>query len=215
MKKICIFDFDGTLYNTMPDVAKRLDQTLKQEKFPQLTYTEYEQAVGGDINQIMDKILKNNSTPENIKKLRNTYEKLTKTIPDEASKPYPGIQELLEKIQEKNIKIAINSNRHTENIQNYTKKHLKDINFTDIKGYNPKTPSKPDPTDLLNIIEKHKIKKEDAIYIGDTQTDIKTAKNAGIDCVIVTWGQGTSNDYKNKYIIKAIDKPSQLLELIL
>ncbi|WP_455645926.1 HAD family hydrolase [Methanosphaera sp.] len=215
MKKICIFDFDGTLYNTMPDVAKRLDKTLKQEGFPQLTYTEYEQAVGGDINQIMDKILKNNSTPETIEKLKKTYEHLAKTMPDEASRPYPEIQELLEKIQEKNIKIAINSNRHTEDIKKYTQKYLENITFTDIKGYNPKTPSKPDPTDLLNIIEKHEIQKEDAIYIGDTQTDIKTAKNAGIDCVIVTWGQGTSTDYKNENILKAIDKPSQLLKIIL
>ena len=66
MKKLIIFDFDGTLFNTMPDVANCLDIALKKHNFPQLTYNEYENAVGGDITQVISNVLKENNTPENI-----------------------------------------------------------------------------------------------------------------------------------------------------
>lgn len=214
MKKLCIFDFDGTILNTMPEVAKCFENALKQTGFPTLTYKEYEQAVGGNIEQCISKILKNNNTPENIQKVKKAYEDNYYNDKNDSAKTYPGIHQLLQQLQQKNIKLAINSNRNADNIKKYNQKFINDIKFKQIKGYNPNLPPKPDPTNLLKIIENTKVTKEETIYIGDTIIDLNTAKNAEVDCIIVEWGQGNIQEIQKENNIKTIKKPEELLQYL-
>lgn len=214
MKKLIIFDFDGTLFNTMPDVANCLDIALKKHNFLQLTYNEYENAVGGDITQVISNVLKENNTPENIEKVKTTYQKIYLNNPNELTTLYDGIHQLLQTLQENNINLAINSNRKTESIKYYTSKFLNDITFNYIRGNNPNILPKPDPTNLLNILKKSNIKKEEALYVGDTNVDVETSQNAGVDCVIVKWGQGNEKNMNKNHIMGVIDKPEDLYSFI-
>ena len=93
-------------------------------------------------------------------------------------------------------------------------KFLNNINFIDIQGHEPPNPSKPDAYGINQILQKTNIDKKDVVYVGDSPTDIQTAKNAGIDCVIVTWGYADYNLFDDDYVLKTISKPYELKELI-
>ena len=214
MKKLLIFDFDGTLFDTVDDVVICFNKALTIHDFPTLTYDEYIERLGGNIDEIVSLILKEKNTPENIDLIKNTYQKLYNSSQKTHSLPFPKIHETLKELQENGMLMAINSNRTTDSIKNFVNRYLGDIDFLDIEGHNPDYPSKPSPVGVNNLIGKANVARDEAIYIGDSETDIKTAKNAGIDCVIVKWGYGGEKDYCDEYPIGVIDDVCQLMDLI-
>ena len=215
MKKLFIFDFDGTLFNTIGQLVNNMNQALMIHDFPELTLNEYKLAVGGNLNQVISNVLKSNNNEENLKKVKESYLEIIKDYEDNITRPFDDIEETLTYLQENNIQLAINSNRYTYSIKGYVNKYLKNINFIDIQGHNPPNPSKPDAYGINQILNKTMLNKEDVVYVGDSPTDIQTAKNAGIDCIIVTWGYADYDAMDDEYILTRISKPSQLKKLIL
>ncbi len=211
MKKLYIFDFDGTLFDSVWDVVECFNQSLLLHDFPTLTHEEYIERLGGNIDEIVSLILKDNNTPENIELIKNTYNRIYGECDKHNTVPFDGVNEVLKQLENNNKILAINSNRTTPSIEFYVEKFFKDINFIEIEGHNAGYPSKPSPLGVEKIIGKANVKKNEAIYIGDSKTDIKTAKNAGIDCLIVKWGYGNDKDYEDDYILDAIDGPSQII----
>ena len=210
-KRYVIFDFDGTLFNTVDDVIINFNRVLKANGFPTLTRDEYIERLGGNIDEIVSLILNDRNTPENIELIKREYGKLYVDSKKENSKPFPDVLNLLMDLERKGVLIAINSNRTTPSIKEFVEKYLSDIDFLEIEGHNLDYPSKPSPFGVNRIIEKAGVSLDDAIYIGDSKTDIKTAKNAGIDCVIVKWGYGNQKDYENEYILGTVDNTSEIL----
>lgn len=211
MKKLAIFDFDGTLFNTVDDVIINFNRALKANGFPTLTREEYIERLGGNIDEIVSLILNDRNTPENIELIKKEYGKLYADSKKENSKPFPDILNLLRDLERKDVLIAINSNRTTPSIKLFVEKYLSGIDFLEIEGHNPNYPSKPSPLGVNRIIAKADVSLDEAIYIGDSKTDIKTAQNAGIDCVIVKWGYGNQKDYENEYILGAVDSICEIL----
>ena len=166
--------------------------------------------MGGNINEIVSLVLKDKNTPENIELIKNTYQPLYDDSPKEKSVPFDGVNELLEYLQDNGALLAINSNRTTESIKHFTDQFLSDIDFLLIEGHNENYPSKPSPIGVNKIIDKSGVSSDEVIYIGDSITDIKTAKNAGVDCVIVTWGYGFDDAYQHEYPVSVVDEVSQL-----
>ena len=207
MKKLAIFDFDGTLFDSVDDVVICLDKTLNKHNFPTLTKKEYNNCLGGNIDETMSCILGSNSSPENIDLIKNTYEKCYSESKKENTKPFPKIHDILKSLVENNILIAINSNRKTDSIKYFTDKFFSDISFILIEGHNPEYPSKPNPIGVNKIIKKADVNLDETVYIGDSKTDISTASNAKIDCLIVKWGYGDKKDWENDYIMDCIDNP--------
>ena len=212
MKKLAIFDFDGTLFNTVDDVIINFNRVLKANGFPTLTRDEYIERLGGNIDEIVSLILNDRNTPENIELIKREYGKLYSDSKKENSKPFPDVLNLLRDLERKGVLIAINSNRTTPSIKEFVEKYLSDIDFLEIEGHNLDYPSKPSPFGVNRIIEKAGVSLDDAIYIGDSKTDIKTAKNAKIDCLIVKWGYGNQKDYEDEYILGVVDEPYEILE---
>lgn len=211
MIKLAIFDFDGTLFDSLDDVVVNFNKTLKIHDFPTLTREEYIERVGGNIDEMTAKILDDNATPENIEKVKKTYEKLYDASNYTNTKPFDGMRDVLRRLQENNTSLAINSNRKTDSIRYYTEKYFNDISFIAIEGHNPDYPSKPSPIGVEKIIEKANVSLDETVYIGDSRTDIATAKNAGIDCILVKWGYGNQADYDEEYVFEAVDDASQLI----
>ncbi len=211
MKKLAIFDFDGTLFNTINDVIICFNKALSINKFPTLTYDEYVEILGGNIDELVSLILKDKNTQENIGIVKKTYNEIYDSSSKENSFPFEGIHEVLLKLQEKGIFIAINSNRKNESIKKFVDKHFPDVKFLAIEGHNYEYPSKPSPCGINKVLNQLNMSKEEALYIGDSKTDIKTTQNAEIDCVIVKWGYGNQNDYENDYILGVIQEPSEIL----
>ena len=211
MKKLAIFDFDGTLFNTVDDVIINFNIALEANGFPTLTREEYIERLGGNIDEIVSLILKDKNTQENIELIKREYGKLYDKSDKENSLPFSGMKDLLMDLEDIGVLLAINSNRTTPSIKLFVEKHLPEIDFLEIEGHNPDCPSKPSPDGVNRIIEKAGVELSEVVYIGDSKTDIKTAQNAGIDCVIVRWGYGNRNDYENEYILGSVDNSSEIL----
>ena len=133
------------------------------------------------------------------------------SVPED-SEAYEGIHEVLETLLNKGMTLAICSNREEENIKDDVMRVFPEIDFKYISGYRQGIPDKPDPYRLNEIVEKEGISKDEVIYFGDKDVDILAAENAGIDMVVVKWGQGNDNDYANPYPLRAIDSPNDILD---
>ena len=205
MKKLAIFDFDGTIVDSVHDVIECFNETLSENGFDTLNYDEFIGSLGGNIDQIVSLVLKDKNTPENIELIKSQYLHRYYSSQKEKSVPFPKSVETLKKLQSQDILLAINSNRFNDSIATFVEKFFSDINFVLIMGHDFDYPSKPDPYGVFEIIKKADVDLGDALYIGDSKTDIKTAKNAGIDCVIVKWGYGNKNDWNDDYILDAVD----------
>ena len=214
MKRLAIFDFDGTLFDSVCDVVICFNKTLAMHGFPTLTLEEYLDRLGGDIDEIVSLILKDNNTAENIELVKDTYAKMYSSSPKDNTRPFDGVHEVLKSLQEKGILLAINSNRSNDSIIKYVDEFFADIDFEAIGGHNPAYPSKPSPYAVEKIIAKVNVGNDETIYIGDSITDIRTAQNAGIDCVLVSWGYGRKEAFESNYPLKTIDDMHDLLEII-
>ena len=211
MKKLVIFDFDGTLFDSVEDVIICFDKTLEIHDFPKLTRKEYFEVLGGNIDEMVSLILRENNTSENIELIKNTYEKLYDESKKENTLPFPKMHDLLNVLQEKDLLLAINSNRKTDSIKYYVDKFFMDVDFVSIEGHNPNHPSKPHPYAVEMMRKKFDVTKDECIYIGDSKTDINTANNAEIDCLIVKWGYGTQEDYNEDNVLGVIGNPDEIL----
>ena len=181
--------------------------------FPTLTKKEYLEILGGNIDEVVSLILKDRNSKENMELIKETYGELYSNSDKRNTLPFPNSVDVLRKLQERNIFIAINSNRSTDSIKYFVNEFFSDIDFVLIEGHNPEYPSKPSPIGVENIVKKAGVSLDEAIYVGDSKTDIKTAKNAKIDCILVSWGYGSENDLKDDSVLEVIDDIDQLLDL--
>ena len=213
MKKICIFDFDGTLMNTITDVAICFNETLEKFGYNSHPIELYNNFVGGNLETVIGKLLDYNqtkiATESDIKKIKEYYSNLYLNCKKENTKPYYGIIELLKKLENNGILLAINTNKKQAFTGNLCKKFFNEVHFEKVIGYSEDYPSKPNPTAVYDILKCANLEKEDAVYIGDGLSDVKTAENAGIDAVFVEWGQGKEEDKNNsavKFIAKEVEE---------
>ena len=213
MKKLAIFDFDGTLFDSIDDVVISFNKVLKEFDFPTLTREEYIPCLGGNIDEIVSKVLGVNSTPQNIETVKKNYLELYNSSKKENTLPFPHSGEVLKNLQDKGILLAINSNRLNYSLNELVEKYYSDIGFVLIEGHKIDFPCKPDPLGVNNILEKANVSSDDAFYIGDSITDIKTAENANVDCIIVKWGYGDETAFNHEYPLKVINDFSQLYGL--
>ena len=151
MKKLAIFDFDGTLFNSVDDVVICFDKTLEIYNFPTLTKEEYFECLGGNIDEIVSLVLGKNNSVENIEKVKKTYLDLYNPSPKEHTLPFPEAHECLKKLQEKGVLLAVNSNRLNYSLKYFVEKFFKDIDFVLVEGHNEDYPSKPNPFGVENI----------------------------------------------------------------
>jgi phosphoglycolate phosphatase len=204
MKKLAIFDFDGTLFDSIHDVLICFNEALAIHGFSPLTREELIPCLGGNIDEIVSLVLRDNSTPENVEKFKGTYLDLYYSSDKNLTVPFPKAHGLLRKLQDDGVLLAVNSNRLSDSLQCFVDRFLADIDFVMVEGHDLACPSKPNPFGVQKIMKKADVVPDEAIYIGDSATDILTAKNAGIDCVVVRWGYGNESDWNDDYILDAI-----------
>ena len=212
MKKLCIFDFDGTLFDSVCDVVKCFNKTLTVYGFPTLTRDEYLGCLGGNIDEIVSLVLAENDTDRYHESVKRTYLDLYNSSQKQLTVPFPKAHELLKALQEKNVLLALNSNRLNYSLNEFVDRFFGDIDFLEIEGHDHPHPSKPHPYGVNKIIEKADVDLSEAIYIGDSSTDLKTAENAGIDCVLVSWGYGNPEDLESEYLMDVIEDMSEIIK---
>ncbi len=187
---IVIFDLDGTLLNTIGDLAASVDYVMRSRNLPEHTDAEYRQMVGGGIKRLVERAL-----PEHLSKDEAYVDECVTQFRryyvdniDRHTVPYDGMHELLRDLQRQGVKLAVASNKFQHGTDRLVSKFFSDIDFVAIEGNREGAPLKPDPQIVTGILERTAIAKERAVMIGDSGIDIRTASAAGIDSVGVAWG---------------------------
>lgn len=217
MYKCCIFDLDGTLLNTIKALNFTTNLTLKEYKLGPISDKEIKQFVGDGYKKLMERalIFCGDIKLKNYENSLITYSNYFKKHSLYEVKPYPSILELLKELKTNNIKIAVLSNKpHERTLENINA--IFGENFFDIVcGQKDNINKKPDPSGVFNILNSLNIKNEECLYIGDTNTDMKTGINAKVDTVGVTWGFRDIKEleeYNPKYIV---DDPLQIADIVI
>lgn len=190
MKKLAIFDLDGTLLNTIGDLADAVDYVMRSRNLPEHTNAEYRQMVGGGIKRLVERALPEElSTNEQyVEECVMQFRRYYVDNIDRHTVPYEGMPELLHKLQSMGMKLAVASNKFQHGTDRLVAKFFGDIEFVAVEGNREGAPLKPDPAIINNILRKAGIEGNDAVMIGDSGIDIRTAAAAGIDSIGVSWG---------------------------
>ena len=190
MKKLIIFDLDGTLLNTIGDLADAVDYVMRSRNLPEHTNAEYRQMVGGGIKRLVERAL-----PEELAKNEQYVEDCVAQFRgyyvdniDRHTIPYDGITELLRKLQANGAMLAVASNKFQHGTERLVAKFFGDVEFIAIEGNREGAPLKPDPEIIHTILRKAGVECSDAVMVGDSGIDIRTAMAAGIDSIGVSWG---------------------------
>lgn len=213
--KAVIFDLDGTLINSLQDIADSMNRVLTAKGFPTHDYESYRYFVGRGLRNLVGQTLSEEQrSDENISGL---YADLLKDYGKNCLQKtalYNGIPELLDVLKEKSLKLAILSNK----ADNFTKKIAGELMsqwpFAEILGSKDGLPRKPDPTGALMVSKTLGVSPEEVLYVGDTSVDMKTAIAAGMFPVGVAWGFRTRKELLENGARAIIDKPEELLGLL-
>ena len=215
MKKLVIFDLDGTLLDTIADLAESANYALKQLGYPTHDIETIRTFVGNGINKLLERALPSHEqTEENVIRMRSHFVPYYDVHNADLSNPYPGIVSLLEDLQAKGILIAVASNKYQEATVKLVKQYFPNIDFVEILGQREGINVKPDPTIVFDILQKADVSKEDILYVGDSGVDMQTAINAGVDAVGVTWGFRPRAELESFQPMGLIDKAEELLGFI-
>ncbi len=190
MKKLYIFDLDGTLLDTVADLGNSCNHVLSQAGYPTHPQDAYYKFVGNGIAKLIERALPADAcTAENVEKLLPPFRSYYNLHMADDTKPYRGVCELLADIQDRGALIAVASNKYQAATENLVKKYFPEIKFAAIFGQRDNVPVKPDPAIVRDIMNVAEITKEtDIVYIGDSLVDMQTAKNSSVEFVAVTWG---------------------------
>lgn len=188
-KQLVIFDLDGTLLDTVADLANATNQALEQCGYPTHPVEAYYKFVGNGINKLFARALPTEaSNEENVLRVRSLFVPYYNEHKADYSRPYPGVVELLHTLQEDGVKIAVASNKYHEATLKLVHHFFPDIRFAAIYGQREDIPIKPAPDIVYDILRDTGISTEQALYVGDSGVDMQTACNAGVESAGVTWG---------------------------
>lgn len=217
-KKLVVFDLDGTLLNTLPDIMRAINYALSAYDIPPVTLEETRQYVGRGLrNALISAVNRSGALIED-----NDFSLMNELLvssylrhPSENTVPYDGIPELLQTLQEKGIGVAIASNKKDEIVQKIVKNVLPSVHFDFVFGQCGAYPLKPDPEGILTETGRLGLTKDDIIYVGDSEVDYETARNIGCTFFIVNYGFRTREDLGERGIGNTLDSPFILKEKLL
>ena len=214
--KAVIFDLDGTLINSLADLADSVNLMLSSYDFPQHTLEEYRYFVGNGSRRLIERSLPPEKAAaagfvdQALAKYKGIYEGRIL----EKTRSYKGIIEMLNNLQEKKIPLAVCTNKHMEAADMIVKILFKPGIFREVVGDRKGYPRKPDPTTALEIAAKLGVRPEETAYLGDSSVDMQTAVNAGFLPVGVLWGFRGKDELLENGAKVLLERPAELLEKV-
>lgn len=207
-----IFDLDGTLLNTIEDLTDSVNSVLNKNSYEKRTIDEVLEFIGNGVKQLMTLSLPKGTDIKLIEKCVTEFQSHYSGNMKNKTKPFPGILELLKELKEKNIKIAIVSNKFDSAVKDLNRHYFSDYIKTAV-GETKDIPKKPAPDIVFKALEELGSDLAKSLYVGDSDVDVKTAKNAGLDCAAVTWGFRSRVVLEKENPEYIIDKPFDLLNI--
>lgn len=207
-----IFDLDGTIIDTLDDLASLTNHVLSEYNMPLHTRDEIRRFIGNGGLALMYQAVPTETPDETVQEALARWKELNPQFTT-LSHPYPGIPETLERLKRNGIRIAVLSNKFDGGVNAMIDAKLPNV-FDIVRGERLDTPRKPDPTGLLAIIKQLETTPDKCIYAGDTAGDIVTATNAGCLPVGVSWGYRPVSEMRDAGANIIIDNPLELLSIL-
>ena len=187
MFKLCVFDMDGTLVDSIGDIAAAMNRSLEKLGHETYSVSEYKHMVGNGMEVLCRRAM-HGENEERIQKLIELYKKDYLKNCCVLSKLYTGMGELIKELSRNGIKCAVLSNKPHEQVMEIAEKIMDCDDYFKIMGQSDRFPTKPAPDSLLYIIKESGVDKSNIAYIGDSNVDIKLGKAAGVFTVGAAWG---------------------------
>ncbi|MCD7737196.1 MAG: HAD family hydrolase [Lachnospiraceae bacterium] len=182
-----IFDLDGTLLDTLRDLTDSTNAVLARYGMPQYSQEDVRSFVGNGIRNLLLRTVPNGEANQDFEKVFEDFKHYYEEHCLDATEPYPGIPYLLSELHKSGCRMAIVSNKADFAVKKLNKVYFGDLIEVAV-GEREGCRRKPEPDSVLLALEELNVPLERAVYIGDSEVDLLTAKNSGIDGIIVTWG---------------------------
>ena len=185
--KAVVFDMDGTILDTLEDLRSSVNHALRKHRMPERSSAEVRAFLGNGMVYLIHRAVPEGTDPETEASVLASHKAYYPLHCAEQTRPYPGIVELLQLLREAGIKTAVVSNKSDENVQALVRDYFDGL-FTVAVGARDGVPRKPSPELVEIALSELGVTKEEAIYIGDSDVDVATAKASGLSMITVLWG---------------------------
>ncbi len=207
-----LFDLDGTLLNTLGDIGGTLNVVLEANGYRPHTMAEYRNMVGNGARRLTKDALPDGTSEDEVERIYLLYRDYYRDHPCSVTVPYPGAVELLETLRRNGVAAAIVSNKPEVTAQKLVDRFFPGVMAVGDDGVHPR---KPAPDNVYRALDRLGVAPAEALYVGDSEVDAATAKNAGMDAAIVGWGYRDRDFLLTHGAAEVLDSFSQLLEKII
>lgn len=215
MYQYVVFDLDGTLLNTLDDLADAGNWTCRQRGWPEHSLEKYKYFVGNGMARLVERFSPEEfRTPEQIQTTLDMFIPYYHAHKADKTAPYPGVPAMMERLKCAGIQMAVLTNKANELARPVVETYYPNV-FSVVQGAVPGVPTKPDPTALYRLMERMGAVPRGTLFVGDSNVDICTAKNAGLDSCGVLWGFRTRKELEAEGATYFAETTEQLVELIL
>lgn len=216
MYKLCIFDLDGTLTDTLDSLTYCVNGTLRELGLSEITSEQCRSFVGDGARVLIERSLKA-AGDEQLQYIEQAMEIYGRIFGENCTyhvTPYDEIVEMLQELKEEGIKLAVLSNKPHPQTVDVVATFFEEGIFSYVQGQKDGIPRKPDPTAVFLIAEQMKVTKEECVYIGDSDVDMQTGNAAGVESVGVTWGFRSKEVLLQNGAKHTIDNPKELIAIV-
>jgi len=213
MKKAIIFDLDGTLINSLPDISAAMNRSLEKAGLPAHPEERYKYMVGDGVINLTRRAV--GSAQEMTEAMLSTYKADYAAHCHVNTHVYRGIRDALTVLHEAGIKLCVFSNKDQPDTESVIRYYLPDIHFSVLWGRKEGFPIKPDPAGALETVKLLNLSPDDFWYIGDTATDMKCAAAAGMESIGVLWGFRTETELRENGARHIAGTPEEMVDMIL
>lgn len=212
--QLVIFDMDGTILDTLEDLKDTLNYALSKNNYPEHSIDDVRRFVGNGIPKLIERGVPKGIDEESIIRVHKDFMEYYKLHCADKTKPYDGIRELIEKLRNAGCKTAVVSNKADVAVQELCEQYFKGL-FDYAVGDREGIRKKPAPDSVYEVLRQLNVGKANAVYVGDSEVDIATAQNAGMDSVIVSWGFREVPFLKEQGAQVIVNKPQEVMAFVL
>lgn len=211
MIRAVLFDLDGTLTDTLEDIADAMNRSLRLHGLPQWPLDAYRYLVGDGAKKLAERAVRERQ--ELALSVQREYQAYYQEHTRVKTKPYDGVPEMLCALQERGVPMAVFSNKPDADTKNVVAHFFPDVRFAVVRGQVEGVPVKPDPAGALAVAQAMGVLPEEVLYLGDTSTDMQCARNAGMHPMGALWGFRTEGELRDSGAECVLSQPLDLLSV--
>ena len=212
--QLAIFDLDGTILNTLEDLADSINYALKKNGYAERTIDEVRRFVGNGIRKLVERATPAGTSEKEMDRVQEAFNEYYKVHCADKTGPYEGIMELLHELKAAGCRTAVVSNKPDYGVQELCQQYFDGV-FDFAVGERTGILRKPAPDSVNEVLRTLQVERWDAVYIGDSEVDVETAYNAQMDHIIVDWGFRETEFLKERGAKVLVSEPREIAEIVL